>query len=114
MRLVVVSVGAAAAHRAFVVSFLPSLVSVLTIKVMSDPCLMLLGAVVAWLVFAATEAWRWAASRWAPQAKSVLAPKRKRNLFGWARHHQLLGRRNRMRLGSPHDMRKCDDSATNI
>ena len=58
----------------FLISLLPNLVSVQTIKVMSDPCLMLLGALIACAVFAVTEALRWAARRSAQSGLKDFVP----------------------------------------
>ena len=52
----------------FLLSLLPNLLSVQAIIVMSDPCLMLLAAIIAWIIFAATVALQWAARRVPPES----------------------------------------------
>ena len=58
----------------FLVSLLPNLVSVQGIKLMSDPCLMLLASLIAWIVFGATEALRWAQTRFSHSGLSENPP----------------------------------------
>jgi len=58
----------------FLVSLLPNLVSVQGIKLMSDPCLMLLATLIAWIVFGATEALRWAQTRFSHSGLSEYLP----------------------------------------
>jgi hypothetical protein len=49
---------------AFVLSLLPNVLAIPTIIVMSDPCFLLLAALIGWVVFAVTEAMRLGITKW--------------------------------------------------
>jgi hypothetical protein len=74
---------------AFVLSLLPNVLAVQHLLVMSDPCLLVLAALISWVVFAVTEALRWAITWWNESAlvDSVLSVfnRDREGLLQWCR-----------------------------